>query len=177
MKIALVGTSGSGKTALATELHRKLELPLIPESIRTASKILGLEGVRELDRDTRIMLQTLALNHQIIMESLHAKSGFITDRSRYEYEIHFKVFFGRKTPACDAYLNMSRNSAIQYDHIFYVPPFSRDLEDDSFRFIDNNFLKVEKEIEKYFYKLDTYKLKCLSLQNRVQEIMDKINLD
>ncbi|HHW42532.1 MAG TPA: AAA family ATPase [Desulfotomaculum sp.] len=44
MRIAITGTHGTGKTTLATELARKLGLPLITEQARRVAVNIGAAG-------------------------------------------------------------------------------------------------------------------------------------
>ncbi|RMH69220.1 MAG: hypothetical protein D6675_13240 [Gemmatimonadetes bacterium] len=147
-KIALMGIGGSGKTTLAADLHRILGVPLISECIRTAALELGLDTISEIDPQTRLVLQTVALSRQKSMEWLHAASGFVSDRSRYDYEAYFAGFFGQNSPVWQTYLRLSRIAATKYDLLIYVPPFTGTPEDDGFR-LGEEFQILEQNVARY----------------------------
>jgi len=144
MKIALCGRGGTGKTTLAAELSRRLALPMISEQVRVAARNLGIERIDTMDRDSRILLQGVALASQRHLEDFYHASGFVSDRSTYDYLGYYRELLGG--PAVHTYAALAFQS--KYDAIIVVTPYGGPREDDGFRFGDS-FAQIEANVEAF----------------------------
>lgn len=158
-RIALIGPGGSGKTTLATALSDRLGLPLIDETFRTARRAVERSNVPESERPR--LEQEIGLTHQIRMESQHRATGFVSDRSIYDYMIYSDLR-GLTWPAADPQHSQALSRMAQrwwrevggYTLVVYVPPWSdAPPEDDGFRFIEPTFVERERRA---FFKLGTF---------------------
>ncbi|MCS5696336.1 ATP/GTP-binding protein [Desulfofundulus thermocisternus] len=118
MRVALTGTHGTGKTTLATELARKLGLPLITEQARRVARAMGIGHVRQLVKDKALAwrFQKAVLREQIRAEN-DCPDGFISDRSTLDCWAYWAAYgLGNDPEYRD--LCLSR----PYDLLVYVPP-------------------------------------------------------
>lgn len=141
MRIALCGRGGTGKTTLAAELSRRLALPMISEQVRVAARRLGIERIDRLHREERILLQGVALACQSQAEAAYHESGFVSDRSRWDYLAYYRELIGGES--VHAYEQLAHRCA--YDALILVEPHGGQREDDGFRFGDA-FARIEDEV-------------------------------
>lgn len=167
IKIAFCGRGGTGKTTLAHQLSHRLGLPIISECIRTTTAEVGYGGVRALTRDQRIVVQTLAFDKQLAMEAAYARSGFVSDRSVFDYIAYTQELI----PEFDtAFMQRMVAGTAPYTVLFHVPPHGSGLEDDGFRF-NPAFADVETRVCDRLLRLCNHSLKERSPAGRVDEVM------
>lgn len=149
-RIALIGPGGSGKTTLATALSDRLGLPLIDETFRTARRLVAQCNTPESERPR--LEQETGLTHQVDWEVRYRDSGFVADRSIYDYMIYSDLR-GITWPAADPQHSQALSGMARrwwreiggYTLVVYVPPFSdAPPEDDGFRFTDPGFVERER---------------------------------
>lgn len=81
MKVAFTGAGGTGKTTLATHIHKQWGLPLLSSVARGIMKARGIENEDQQNRMTTDEL--LVLQTEIFMtlkEQRSSESSFVTDR-------------------------------------------------------------------------------------------------
>lgn len=146
-RIALIGPGGSGKSTLATALAERLGLPLIEETFRNAKRLVAQYDTTD---ETRPRLeQQIGLMHQVAAESKHVATGFVSDRSIYDYMIYSDLR-GCTWPADGPQPLLAEarrwwREVGGYTLVVYVPPFSdAPPEDDGFRFVDPEFVTKER---------------------------------
>jgi nicotinamide riboside kinase len=132
-RIALIGPSGSGKTTLATALARELGLPLITEQFREARR--GAEATHPRDWDAMIqMAQEVGVGNQYFQEKNHSGTGFVSDRSLYDFAVYDAINGYDKAVA-----------QATYDALIYVPPFdAAPPVADGFRTTNEAFIEAER---------------------------------
>jgi len=176
MRIALCGRGGTGKTTLAGELSRILALPLISEQVRVAARRLGITDIRSMQPNERIVLQTAALCSQATMEELHSASGFVSDRSRFDYLAYYENLLGVFNSGIGPYSALAHQGS--YDLFVMVPPHSPTPEDDGFRFSGSTFKTIEDGVEEWLkhklgepLKYTVLTLRQTAVQGRVEEVL------
>lgn len=76
----MTGPASTGKTGLALELSRKLNLPLVANTARRAGKQMGIKPGDIKDFDTLLEFQETAMAIMLI-EFARAGEGFVSDRT------------------------------------------------------------------------------------------------
>jgi len=154
MKIAIIGSHGTGKTTLANELSKLYpECFLIPEIAR----VFGIEKINTQIRT--LFLQEKMMDVQIYIESLH--QNFIADRSILDFGVYGqsqKFLFSTQI-----------YTEKMYTHIFFIP-IRFMVFDDGFRNLDEKF---RNEIQNRFLEsmpTSTIIIKSLSISDRIAEI-------
>lgn len=162
MKIALTGAHGVGKTTLARELAKRLDLPLITDRARKAAKFLGIDQANDL---RAVLVQQLA-------EEMRNSEGFVSDRSVLDLFAYW-VAYGLKYD--QFHTDICRNA--KYDLLVYVP-VETPLTDDGFRDVDLEFQRLVDIIikEAFDFYLHVRKRITVSgtLEERVQTVMDAL---
>ena len=117
MRIGITGAHGVGKTMLARELSRRLNLPLIEEQARVVAKIMGVRNCNELLKinDLARDFQVAVLMSQAAMEEIFSR-GFVSDRTTLDCLAYWRLY-GLKESGVYAGKCLSR----EYDLLVYVP--------------------------------------------------------
>jgi nicotinamide riboside kinase len=140
VRIAVVGTHGTGKTILAAELTRRLGLPLITERARWVARQMGIGHAGQLARDRALAreFQRGVLREQIRAENGHP-DGFVSDRSALDCYAYWVAYGLEGGPEYRA-LCLSR----PYDLLVYVPP-EIPCRADGFRSMDEPLRRLVDE--------------------------------
>lgn len=143
LRIALFGPGGSGKTSLVQSLSRHLpHLPVIAEQVRTSMAELGITNLSNLSDPERSVLQTWALHSQVVEEKQNCQTGFISDRSVFDYMRYWNLF--DLDEGAGSALRVAAYSGKRYDLLVYVPPHSPIPEEDNVRLVDPRFVQRER---------------------------------
>lgn len=182
MKIALMGANNTGKTTLATELHKILgsSFKLITYSRPTAAaRKLGYESAREVPDD---VFAQFNFQFECLLEQIRAQeqggNSYIADRSTIDplAFLNYKLPFLKLTIQHDMYERMAMEFC-KYDYLFYVPAFGKDMEDNGVRLLTPQE-PVEAEFTKIIdkWRLPVYTVKAKSVSNRVAEVCEVLRI-
>jgi nicotinamide riboside kinase len=172
MKIAFCGRGGTGKTTLANQIARRLNLPLISESVRTVCGIdLGGIQIRNMRAIDRLHLQIALMQNQITTERLIGPN-FVSDRSVWDYYAYTAIYSEIDASFYFSTLQSLQPDAQPYDYLILVPPFSQDpAEDDGFRFSDIRMINHELDVEDILRLKADYILESKTLDEREDEVV------
>lgn len=137
LRVALVGTSGTGKSSLSKHIAEKMNIPHIAEQARVVSRDMGTT-LRDMRYRDPFLFQRKVLEYQFKMEEDFSKTGFIADRSIFDPLVYL-MRFTEPTPKLVAkYKSIIFNyySDHPYTHIFFLRPGEFDPPDDGVRSLD-----------------------------------------
>jgi len=175
--IALCGMGGSGKTTLAVALAKRLNLPLLEEAIRGTAARMKITNLEKISDSERIVLESIALHSQVLVENISKPMGFVADRSVFDYLAYTQVLLPTK-PKVWCMLNEMAKQSPGYTHLFYVPPFPGPRENDGFRFHTDKFIKAEHEVGEMLRAIPcAIQLKELGLAERIEEVLSYIGCE
>lgn len=182
MKIALCGANNTGKTTLATELHKVLGVGfnLITYSRPTAAaRSLGYESPRDVpDTFNEQWIFQLECLFEQIRAQRKAGNNYIADRSTLDplAFLNYKLPFTKLTIHHDMYQKFAFEFC-DYDHLFFVPNFGGEMEDNGVRLLTPQE-PVEAEFAKLFDRLgkSVYTVKSKSVSNRVAEVCEVLKI-
>jgi len=153
MKIAIIGSHGTGKTTICNEFIKKHpEYFLIPEIAR----VFGIEKIEKC-----IDVQKEMFLCQKFIENRH--KNFIADRSLLDFGIYSMNH--------DFIKECKEN--IRYDYIFYIP-IRFNLVNDRFRNLDENFRRKIDDLFQKHMPYNTIIIKSLNINERIKEIEQKV---
>lgn len=132
MRIGITGAHGVGKTSLAKELSRRLNLPLIAEQARVMADKLGIKTSEEMLEDKNIAreYQVTVLLAQVGMEDAFPR-GFVSGRTTMDCLAYWRLYgLDESDEVGETYAQVCL--AQQYDLLVYIPP-EAPAENDGFR--------------------------------------------
>lgn len=170
--IVFTGLGGSGKTTLAREIAKRIGYPLIEEQIRVAARFLGIQQIRNLPVDAIVALQMTGMIFQYEEEMKYWKTGFVSDRWRWDYYLYTR----HRIPECKEFCETQKRIAwegLQYTHVFFVPPFADRVEDDGFRLgCDPRYEAMNQTIKEDLLRFaNVIPITKSTLPERVEEVM------
>lgn len=133
MKIALSGSGSTGKTTLAEEMGRRLNIPVIGEYARETAEEMGIENIRGMNPDQAYEFQMRILDRKLAEEDKH--DTFIADRSVADNIAYYLRWCSRDIDddRNKIYVDRCIERLHHYDHIVVLPPWVIPLEADGFR--------------------------------------------
>lgn len=167
MKIAFIGSNGTGKTSVAQEFSRRRpEFKVVGSAAREAS----LAGY-EINKDATPLSQLLTTVARVNLE-IAAGSNYITERSSLDHLAYTLWHLKNDNLWCgdlarrEYYILQSmwfaRNHARNYDHVFYFPVFWKP-KGDKFRSNDEIY---QKEIDLIIRELlDRFSIEYAIMEN------------
>jgi broad specificity phosphatase PhoE/nicotinamide riboside kinase len=140
-RIGLSGSAGTGKSTLGRALAEKLDLPYIPEGMR--SRIEGGLSLHSLDHDGLRALVLELWAEQVAAEeaALAAAGGFVSDRSPIDYAAFWLHYhFTGDEAGTAAFFAAVRERVSRYDRVVALPWGTLPLVSDGVR-ATNPFLQ------------------------------------
>lgn len=178
MRIAIIGTHSTGKSALALPLSVEMSLPYIGEQARVSIQKLDIKNLDEYrkDKDMFSIFQHDIIRRQINEEAKYQSVGFISDRSTCDNICYYLL----NNQDCNEVVNHYKDLALDhyknnYNLVVYIPiMFS--LVNDGVRNQGEEYRKeVDSLIRKYMIlNKNLYILKTEGIENRVNEVMEVI---
>lgn len=170
MKIALIGTHGTGKTTLAKEISKRLNIPYIPETAVEVNEMLGLPLYPNSTAETQFVI----FINQLMKEYTYDEGVF--DRCLLD-NIAYSSAQDLNEDIIDAMANIARVMAKKFDFIFLVTRFTEKIEDNGYR--DTGLLgqmDIEHIILILLQSLDLkyYLIYERDLSTRIEKIIDII---
>ncbi|MGQ0679128.1 MAG: AAA family ATPase [Actinomycetota bacterium] len=120
MRIAIVGSFSTGKTTLAEELSRHLDLPLLPETAREVVD-LGFKLDKDATPETEALIFLKQYNNEL------SASEFVGDRSLIDVMAYAGWVLdnqprSKETALWDECVKLAeRRLRSNYSHVFYLP--------------------------------------------------------
>ena len=173
LRIALIGSHGTGKTSIVEELARITKIPIIEEL------------ARNYNMNTPDMDEYKHYQKQLLLEQLKAeaalflsKGSFISDRSSIDNTAYFllKCYENSTREEKRRYTQIAIHNSLRYTHLFYVPIEIPLPKDDGFRFKGELFREsVDKRINDIirYYGVEVTPVTG-SLNERVSKILEVI---
>jgi nicotinamide riboside kinase len=182
MKIALCGSAGVDKTALARGLSRALVCPLISNDVRNWGEEDYTAYIRDMER-----IDVLRIHEQVLakkIEQENAVSNFIADSTTLD-NVAYAIRWLDRERDLDEWLQAYYKTAVQhardtYEIVFLLPFGSIPLEDDGIRSSSHWYqYEIQLMLESLLLReLGGYQLfvqiNSLSLADRVEEAMGYI---
>ena len=178
LRIAFVGSSSIGKSTLARAVRNKLKLPLIEETVRTVSNFAEIKNVVNIENRERLLLQMSSILYQKFEESKYHE--FVSDRSVLDYYAYFKILCEEyaNENLLENYFHWMEENIFNYSHIFVLSCEVFNVENDGFRFTDNELnQKIEQFILQHLnkYSIKYHVIQCNGFEDRVKEVLDIID--
>ena len=172
LRVALIGSHGTGKTSIVNKIAEITNLILIDEIARKYN-------MNTSDMGEYKIYQRKILTKQIKTENEHILScgNFISDRSTIDNMAYYLLKCKDVTTFEERqrYCEIAIGNIEKYSHLFYVP-IEFTLRDDKFRFLDKKFQhQVDEEILAIIshFKLNVHFISG-SLDQRVSKILEVI---
>lgn len=173
LRIALIGSHGTGKTSIVNELFRITKIPVIEELARGYN--LNTSDMYEYEE-----FQHILLLEQIKSETLRIllEGSFISDRSSIDSVAYYFLKCKEISSIEDRrrYVEVAVHNSLHYTHLFYVP-IEIPLKPDGFRFESKRFQRdiddmIKQLIQDYDMNIITL---TGSLDERIKKTLEEIN--
>jgi len=163
MKIAVIGSHGTGKSTLSKALSEKLGYGRIPDIVRDEAVQKGFL----INEDTPIETQIWLVARQIELER-NTQLPWIADKVLFDYAVYGDIIL--KDEEVKSVVNRLVERNANYDLIFYLPiEFS--LEADGVRSADPEF---QKKIDEYYrVYLQKQRIGFFELTGSVEERLNR----
>jgi nicotinamide riboside kinase len=171
LRIAIVGTSGTGKYTLSNVLAASLEMPYIPEQARVVVDDFG-DNLRDMRRRDPLFFQKKVLDYQIQAEMRYTE-GFVSDRSVYDTFIYLLRYCDVSPAVVSEYRRMIFEYIMKrpYSVVFFLRPGEFDPPDDGVRSVDRFY---RYQVDGMFYMfLNSYSIEHYLLTGSIEERLDK----
>lgn len=175
MRVAFAGSSGTGKTTLATWLAAECGLPINPIGSRSIAKEMGFDSPYDVDvAGRRAEFQSRLLVAKMAWEAQY--DGFVTDRTTCDNLLYTALHDVHSINA--ATLAAAILGAQRYTHVFYLPfDMHCKVGGDAARVNDKTYQEVydvmiEALIRKYVSPDRVFKLDVGDLDTRKRMVLD-----
>ena len=174
LRIALIGSHGTGKTSIVEELVRITRLPIIEEIARNYD--MNTSNIYEYKHyQKQLLLEQIKTETSLIL----SKGSFISDRSSIDNMAYFllKCKLNATKQELVWYSQIAIHNSLRYSHLFYVPIEIPLPTDDEFRFEDEMFQKnIDREINEIISRFGVGVITIRgSLKERVKTILEVID--
>jgi nicotinamide riboside kinase len=155
MKLALTGSSSTGKTTLALELARCPNFSIsefVSADSRSLLEELGYHSMDQMTRDELREFQYLYLERKLAIEA--DRDSFITERSTVDVAAYWSVRDAYDLPAVtrNSYIDRCRLHALSYDLHVYLPFGVIPFVFDGYRSEDLSFHRaIDQQIKMYLH--------------------------
>jgi len=175
VKIAIIGSSSTGKTTLAKELQKqRIVENYITVDARSIIEKYNIKNIDEFKKVDYILFQKEWLELKIKIENGYG--DFITDRSYLDAIAYMqsKQFIDKNL------IQLCHEKMKTYDVVFYLPYGGISFENDGFRSKNTKFNKlVDSHIIELLksYTMPYYRINVSNLSERISFIKDIIEKD
>ena len=174
LRIALIGSHGTGKTSIVEELVRITNLPIIEEIARNYD--MNTTNINEYKHyQKQLLLEQIKTETHLIL----SKGNFISDRSSIDNMAYF--WLKCKTNATKQemvrYGQIAIHNSLRYSHLFYVPIEIPLPTNDEFRFEDEAFQRdIDSKIIEILSKFGVGVITIRgTLNERVRSILEAVD--
>jgi nicotinamide riboside kinase len=159
MKIAIVGSHGTGKTTLAKALAEKLKLNYIPDIVREEAAKKGFT----INENTPPEVQLWLVMRQWELEK-NTPESWIADKSLFDYLVYGNLALRDEEVKNAIKIVVERNA--KYDYVFYLP-IEFPMEVDLLRSQNEEFRReVDRRYKAY---IDSSGIKYITLSGSVEK--------
>jgi hypothetical protein len=118
LRIAFCGSSGTGKTTLATYISETYGIPVNPVGSRSVAKAMGFDSPYDVDKaGKRAEFQRRLVTEKRAWEDEH--EGFVTDRTTLD-NLLYTIFHDISTIDSDLYEQVAAGMC-RYTHVIHCP--------------------------------------------------------
>lgn len=163
LRIGITGVPGTGKTALAAQIAKKLQLPLIKDQARQVAEVLGvnLKTLRSGNQET-LEFQKAVLMSQLAAEEMYGT--FVTDTTTIDYLAYWRLLGGENDGKNEIYRKWCLEKA-NYSLLVYLPSA---CSDESSARLEKEIMLTLEEAKKPFI------MACGSLEDRLNFVLSAI---
>lgn len=174
LRIALIGSHGTGKTSVVEELVRITKLPIIEEIARNYD--MNTSNVDKYKHyQKQLLLEQIRTETSLIL----SKGNFISDRSSIDNMAYFwlKCKSNATKQEMVRYGQIAIHNSLRYSHLFYVPIEIPLPTDDGFRFEDEAFQRdIDSKINEIISKFGVGVITIRgTLDERVKTVLEAVD--
>ncbi len=121
MRIAVVGSAGTGKTTLAKALAGHLACPFIPDTVQQVLRERGRDSWRGVEAGDRRKIREEALQRKLRLEA--EADAFVSDKCAVDYLAYWLQNQSEleQRHVNDAFLEQCKEGAKRYDLLVFLP--------------------------------------------------------
>jgi len=145
MKVGFIGSAGGGKSVVAAELSKRLNVPFLRSKDITRPILKRYGYVYSADNCVEVFLSKKSIEFEIVDQRIYEENllqcGFVTDRTNIESFCYAFLNLPSYNPSdLELLENLCKESIIKYDKLFYFPWNGGWLEDNGVRTL-NSYLQ------------------------------------
>lgn len=186
MRIAFIGTHGTGKTTLTAPTAEHMGVPLIQERARTVARDWGYTPAT-IPPERLIEYQREVILQQVGAETAYHSCGFVSDRSVIDNLAYLRHLIGpryeREPEQTNEYWWHQYQAMKRIPHydLFIRVPVMFPLVDDGERHVDLDFQRaidwqIDNLIQAFNVGQRVYTLKSEGVANRLAELTDMLSM-
>jgi len=177
MRIAIIGSAGTGKTTLSHMLAEKIGVPLVPEFAREILAEWGFKRLRDLDAPQMANFQREILQRKLYLEARY--DSFVSDRSTADSAVYWLLrLVGRVASDETSYhMEKCRIALDRYDALVLLPWKGNAIERDGIRDTDpwQQFLfEIALRGLLAVWEREYYLVRCTTHHERLAEITERV---
>ena len=145
VKIGFIGSAGGGKSIVALDLSKHLNVPFLRSKDITRPILKRYGYVYSADNCVEVFLSKKSIEFEIVDQRIYEENllqcGFVTDRTNIESFCYAFLNLSSYNPSdLELLENLCKESIIKYDKLFYFPWNGGWLEDNGVRTL-NSYLQ------------------------------------